>query len=301
MSLNVCILLEFTARCRWWWIQAKTSANENKPETRTARPSRWIRATTANNMLHNILVVGGNGFIGMALYGMSERRCLIYDLGSAVCRAALAQGMQVTSIRSFAVTAIQTPVPSNDAQSAPQGVLFELVKATLQHGHLKCVFTRRDACLRTIDGSGQINWVAADAFEPASYRDILVDKTAVVHTLGTLLEDTGYKQAIKDGDVIGLAGSLFKGLTGIRAGGASPLETGEKRTGKSYERINRDSGMLLLPSSSNTFLCCVIDGSASSMRIIRVPWRSFPRIRSENFHLHFGGGHFQAIHTITIH
>ena len=64
----------------------------------------------------------------------------------------------------------------------------------------------------------------------------------MVHTLGTLLEDTSYKGAIKEGDITALTGSLFRGITGVRIGGANPLAS--KGFGKTYERLNRDSGML---------------------------------------------------------
>ncbi len=48
----------------------------------------------------NILVVGGNGFIGKCMQRLALALLLTENgAGSAVCRAALAKGMQVTSVR----------------------------------------------------------------------------------------------------------------------------------------------------------------------------------------------------------
>ena len=64
----------------------------------------------------------------------------------------------------------------------------------------------------------------------------------MVHTLGTLFEDSKYKQALKAGDLPGLVGSLFQAVIGNHE---NPLETIEKGDRKgSYEVINRDAGSL---------------------------------------------------------
>jgi hypothetical protein len=68
----------------------------------------------------------------------------------------------------------------------------------------------------------------------------------VVHTLGTLLEDGGYKAALKEGDL----GSLFARLLGA---GGNPLENNNKSI--TYEAINRDAGEEL---SFLGFLHCLI-------------------------------------------
>jgi len=59
----------------------------------------------------------------------------------------------------------------------------------------------------------------------------------VVHTLGTLIEDSKYKQALKEGDVPGLVGTLFQAVTGNLE---NPLEGDRKG---SYEVINRDAAL----------------------------------------------------------
>jgi nucleoside-diphosphate-sugar epimerase len=51
-----------------------------------------------NTALKHILVVGGNGFIGLFILTIYFI-VLIFCSGSAVCKAALAQGIQVTSVR----------------------------------------------------------------------------------------------------------------------------------------------------------------------------------------------------------
>jgi len=57
----------------------------------------------------------------------------------------------------------------------------------------------------------------------------------VVHTLGTLLENSSYKQAIRQSDAASLVGMFAKHLKGD-----NPLAKGSEG---SYERINKDSGV----------------------------------------------------------
>ncbi|KAI0736768.1 NAD-P-binding protein [Fomitopsis betulina] len=137
--------------------------------------------------LPRILVVGGNGFVG-----------------SAVCKAALARGMQVTSISS-----------SGEPFKTPKG--------------------HHPAWVSKVD------WRAADALQPETYAHLLPQVTAVVHTLGTLLEDTRYKKALGRGDIPALAGIVASNVLG---GGPSsnPLASGEGRP-NSYETLNRDAAI----------------------------------------------------------
>lgn len=85
-----------------------------------------------------------------------------------------------------------------------------------------------------------VTWHCASAFEPEQYRDLLSDRTAVVHSLGILLEDAGYKKAIKDGNVFGVARAVGASLFG----GPAPLR-GKEEMRRGYEGMNRDSGELL--------------------------------------------------------
>ncbi|KZV90411.1 putative mitochondrion protein [Exidia glandulosa HHB12029] len=127
-----------------------------------------------------LLVVGGNGFVG-----------------SAICKAALARGWQVTSISS-----------SGKPYQTPKGHSPSWVS--------------------------QVEWHAADALEPASYAPLMEGRTSVVHALGTLLEDTRYKAALKSGDVLALASAFASS-----ASGGNPLKT--SRSG--YDALNRDSAL----------------------------------------------------------
>ena len=69
----------------------------------------------------------------------------------------------------------------------------------------------------------------------------------MVHTLGTLLENSSYKQAIRQSDAASLVGMFAKHLKGD-----NPLAKGSEG---SYERINKDSGVcVLLSSFTDAFL-----------------------------------------------
>jgi hypothetical protein len=54
----------------------------------------------------------------------------------------------------------------------------------------------------------QVEWRKADALNPATYADILPTVNAVVHTIGTLLDSTDYKQKMAAGDVMGFIKSV---------------------------------------------------------------------------------------------
>ncbi|KAI0054135.1 mitochondrial protein [Auriscalpium vulgare] len=99
--------------------------------------------------VQRLLVVGGNGFIG-----------------SAVCKAALAKGYQVTSLSS-------------------SGQPFRTPK-----GH-------------SPTWTAKVEWHAGDALRPETYAHLLPGASAVVHTLGTLLPDTKYKSALAAGSLPG--------------------------------------------------------------------------------------------------
>jgi hypothetical protein len=71
---------------------------------------------------------------------------------------------------------------------------------------------------------------------PTPTRTILSDATAVVHTLGTLIEGAKYKEALKEGNLSGLISSLTSAL-----GSSNPLGAGDSKT--SYATLNRDSAL----------------------------------------------------------
>ncbi|KAJ7285776.1 mitochondrial protein [Mycena rebaudengoi] len=105
--------------------------------------------------IRKLVVVGGNGFIG-----------------SAICRSALAQGFQVTSVSSSG-RPYQTPKGHSPAWAA------------------------------------RVDWQTGDALRPASFAHLLDGAHGVVHTLGVLLEDAQYKRAVRDGDVPALLRALM--------------------------------------------------------------------------------------------
>ena len=85
-----------------------------------------------------------------------------------------------------------------------------------------------------------VEWHAASAFDPPTYTSLVSSSSAVVHTLGILLEDAGYKASIRDGDGLGLIKAFAGGMMGSGEA-ANPLKGREERE-KGYEGMNRDSG-----------------------------------------------------------
>jgi hypothetical protein len=66
----------------------------------------------------------------------------------------------------------------------------------------------------------------------------MLSVTAVVHTLGTLIEDQQYKQSIKEGNLPALLSTAFRNL-----GTKNPLADVGKNNSSSYEVMNRDSAL----------------------------------------------------------
>lgn len=104
-----------------------------------------------------------------------------------------------------------------------------------------------------------MEWHKGSALEPDTYKHLLPGASAVVHTIGTLFEKTGYKGALRDGSVPRLVGSL----AGAGAG-ANPLERDERRREGSYEVVNRDTGA----SVSLAFVRMFIEGRGLSCRML---------------------------------
>ena len=82
----------------------------------------------------------------------------------------------------------------------------------------------------------QVDWQKGDALDPDSYAHHLSDATAVVHTLGTLIEGAKYKEALKEGNLSNLISSLTSALAS-----SDPLGAVDSRT--SYATLNRDSAL----------------------------------------------------------
>ncbi|WFD29207.1 Phosphoinositide phosphatase sac1 [Malassezia sp. CBS 17886] len=90
-----------------------------------------------------------------------------------------------------------------------------------------------------------MSWHKADAFDPASYRELAASCTAAVHTIGILLE-SNYKGAQ------GSLGSIFHGLArGWGLGGrGNPLAP--PRPEASYDRMNRDAALVVARTLAET-------------------------------------------------
>ncbi|RDX56740.1 NAD(P)-binding protein [Lentinus brumalis] len=152
-----------------------------------------------------LLVVGGNGFVG-----------------SAVCRTALARGMQVVSIS-----------PSGRPWQTPKG--------------------------HTPGWVSKVEWHKGNALEPDTYAHLLHGVTAVVHTIGTLFEKSGYKSALKDGNVPRFVSSVAAGITGSGPS-ANPLEREEKKREGSYEVVNRDTALRVCETFLSTKPAVEVNG-----------------------------------------
>lgn len=89
----------------------------------------------------------------------------------------------------------------------------------------------------------------------------------MVHTIGTLFEKSGYKSALKDGNVPRFVSDVAAGVAGS-ARGANPLEREEKKREGSYEVLNRDTGAcvvaLFIPCAA--FVPCVRSCPSSILR-----------------------------------
>ncbi|KAF8197449.1 mitochondrial protein [Pholiota molesta] len=140
-----------------------------------------------NSTVRKILVIGGNGFIG-----------------SAVCKAALARGVQVTSVSS-----------SGRPYRTPKG--------------------------HSPAWTSKVDWQKGDALNPQSFAHLFPQVDGVVHTLGTLIENSSYKRAVAQGNLPALFGSLVEAL---RDGNSNPLQNKAQNGNlKNYDVMNRDSAL----------------------------------------------------------
>lgn len=84
----------------------------------------------------------------------------------------------------------------------------------------------------------KVNWELADLMDPNSYKKFLKDQTAVVHLVGILFENQGYKQMVNLNfnflNDIQKLGNMLKG--------SNPME---KELQTTYEAIQRDSAVIL--------------------------------------------------------
>ncbi|KAG9318688.1 hypothetical protein JVU11DRAFT_783 [Chiua virens] len=172
-------------------------------------------------LTQKILVVGGNGFIGKSSLPSWVRTTnptanRFRSLQSRPSTRSIRHGLKWLphTTGSSSGGPYRTPKGHTPAWVTKVGVVIQLF-----HYPYPCF---------------QVEWRKADALLPETYSDILPKVGAVVHTLGTLLEDGRYKSALQRGDVIGLIGA-------IAGGGRDPLDTAAQ--GRTYEVMNRDAAL----------------------------------------------------------
>jgi len=115
-----------------------------------------------------------------------------------------------------------------------------------------------------------VNWHKGDALHPETFARLFPEVGGVVHTLGIIIEDSTYKQALKEGNVPRLMGSFFRAMTGNHG---NPLENAaEGARTVSYELINRDAALRV---------CDAFVSSTSSIEASNTP-RPFVYISAED-------------------
>ncbi|KAL7271795.1 hypothetical protein RUND412_005421 [Rhizina undulata] len=151
-------------------------------------------------------------------------------LGSRICKSAVTRGWSVTSISRSGEPKWETL----GEKSAPEW-------------------------------SKSVNWHRGNILEPNSYRDELNGATAVVHSMGILLE-ADYKGVLSGKEpIIGGLKKAFDSTQGAGSNAGRLREEGQK-VGLNYESMNRDSAITLveeaLSHKANTFLyVSAADGS----------------------------------------
>ncbi|KAG7755551.1 hypothetical protein KL911_001608 [Ogataea haglerorum] len=81
----------------------------------------------------------------------------------------------------------------------------------------------------------KVEWVKGDIFKPHTYKDLLSDANAVVHSIGILLENPNYKKVVQSNDdVLGEILSFFKT--------ANPMK---KSVFNTYDKVNHESAIVL--------------------------------------------------------
>ncbi|KAF7715138.1 NAD(P)-binding domain-containing protein [Penicillium ucsense] len=158
-------------------------------------------------------------------------------LGSRICKAAAARGWSVTSLSRSGEPRWDTVTSSTERPS----------------------------------WASSVEWAKADILKPETYKPFLSGASAVVHTMGILLE-ADYKGVVQGREPI--VGGLQRAFSSSKLGSQDPLQRKEgealepkERDGQlTYELMNRDSAIALAQESSNehvpTFLYISAAGGA---------------------------------------
>jgi hypothetical protein len=143
--------------------------------------------------------------------------------------------------------------------------------------------------------ASSVEWAKADLLKPESYKPFLTNASAVVHSMGILLE-ADYKGVVQGREPI--VSGLQRAFSSSKLGSQNPLtrhegeslEPKEKDGQLTYELMNRDSGMfqsnccdLFLETRTLTHLLLAELSHRISPRILE---RTCPSIR---IHLRRGG------------
>ncbi|PWW77471.1 NAD(P)-binding protein [Tuber magnatum] len=135
-------------------------------------------------------------------------------LGSRICKSAISRGWTVTSVSRTGEpdwsTAFGSPTPP--------------------------------------EWSEKITWARANLLSPPTYREYLRDATAVVHSMGVLLE-ADYKGALsgKENPITG----IFRAFDSVKGTSRNPLKEDKspEKLQLTYETMNRDSAITLVEES----------------------------------------------------
>ncbi|GLI72379.1 hypothetical protein PoHVEF18_000551 [Penicillium ochrochloron] len=156
-------------------------------------------------------------------------------LGSRICRAAAARGWEVTSLSRSGEPRWDTVTSSPERPS----------------------------------WASSVEWAKADILKPETYKPFLSGASAVVHTMGILLE-ADYKGVVQGREP--LVGGLQRAFSTSKLGSQNPLlrKEGEalepkERDGQlTYELMNRDSAIALAQESSNEHVPAFVYISAAA-------------------------------------
>jgi hypothetical protein len=97
--------------------------------------------------------------------------------------------------------------------------------------------------------ASSVEWAKADILKPSTYKPFLKDATAVIHTMGILLE-ADYKRVLQGRE--SLVSGLQRAFSSSKLGTQDPLKRGAEENLRpqegdgqlTYEVMNRDTGML---------------------------------------------------------
>ncbi|KAJ5513045.1 hypothetical protein N7463_002597 [Penicillium fimorum] len=156
-------------------------------------------------------------------------------LGSRICKAATARGWTVTSLSRSGEPRWETVTDSRERPS----------------------------------WAGSVEWAKADILKPESYKSYLNGASAVVHTMGILLE-ADYKGVVQGREPI--FSGLQRAFSTSKLGSQNPLtrqegealEPKEKDGQLTYELMNRDSAIALAQESTNEHVPAFVYISAAA-------------------------------------